>query len=66
LLVLRAGSVVLSDASIEAVRVRRPCSSLRLGATTKRVAEDVPDLFACLARYRVQPNLPIAALATTD
>jgi cytosine/adenosine deaminase-related metal-dependent hydrolase len=66
LLVLRAGSVVLCDASLQAVRVRRPCSSLRLGATTKRVAEDVPGLLACLGRYSVRPNLPIAALATTD
>ena len=59
LLVVRGGSVVLSDASLEAVVVRRPSSSLRLGATVKRVAEDVPELLACLARYAVRPNLPI-------
>lgn len=59
LLVLRAGSVVLCDASIKPPRAGRPWSALRLGAATKLVAEDVPDLLACLARYRVQPNLPI-------
>jgi cytosine/adenosine deaminase-related metal-dependent hydrolase len=66
LLVLRAGGVVLSDASLEGVRARRPCSALRLGAATKRVAEDVPGLLGSLRRYAVEPNLPIAALAATD
>jgi cytosine/adenosine deaminase-related metal-dependent hydrolase len=61
LLVLRAGAPVLCDASVEGVRIRGPWSSLRLGAATKRVAEDVPDLLAHLRRHAVPPNLPIAA-----
>ena len=61
LLVLRAGAPVLCDASVEGVRIREPWSSLRLGATTKRVAEDVPDLLTHLERYAVPPNLPITA-----
>jgi cytosine/adenosine deaminase-related metal-dependent hydrolase len=65
LLVLRAGAVVLCDASLKAVRLRRTWSSLRVGAATKHVAEDLPDLFACLARYTVRPNLPID-LAAAD
>jgi cytosine/adenosine deaminase-related metal-dependent hydrolase len=63
LVVLRAGEPVLCDASVEGVRVRGPWSSLRLGASTKRVAEDVPDLLAHLERYAVPSNLPIAAEA---
>ena len=60
LLVLRGGSVVLCDASLRGVVFDRPGSSLRLGATTKWVAEDVPDLLASLARHAVDANLPIA------
>ena len=66
LLVLRSGSVLLRDASLEAVRVPPPCSSLRLGGTSKQVAEDVPALLGSLGRYAVEPNLPIAALVATD
>jgi len=61
LLVLRGGSVALCDASLRGVAFERPGSSLRLGATTKWVAEDVPDLLATLALHAVDANLPIAA-----
>jgi cytosine/adenosine deaminase-related metal-dependent hydrolase len=61
LLVLRGGSVVLCDASLRGVVLDRPGSSLRLGPTTKWVAEDVPDLLASLAAHAVDANLPIAA-----
>jgi cytosine/adenosine deaminase-related metal-dependent hydrolase len=60
LLVLRDGAPILCDASVEGVRIDGPWSSLRLGAATKRVAEDVPDLLARLRRYAAAPNLPIA------
>jgi hypothetical protein len=61
LLVLRGGSVVLCDASLQGVVLDRPGSSLRLGGTTKWVAEDVPGLLASLAPHGVDANLPIAA-----
>jgi cytosine/adenosine deaminase-related metal-dependent hydrolase len=61
LLVLKAGSPVLCDTSLAAVGIPPPCSLVRIGASTKLVAEDVPDLIACLRRHAVEPNLPITA-----
>jgi hypothetical protein len=65
LLVLRQGTVVLRDASLDAafVEVRggeSPLFSVRLGQTEKRVAENVGALLADLRACGVPANLPIS------
>ncbi len=59
LLVLRGGKVLLCDASLDMPSVPRPFSVVRIGASEKRVAEDVPQLLAGIREWGVEPNLPI-------
>jgi cytosine/adenosine deaminase-related metal-dependent hydrolase len=59
LLVLRSGSVVLCDTSIGDVRIPRPCSLLRVGASSKLIADDALGTVGSLRGYGVEPNLPI-------
>lgn len=61
LLVLKAGQVVLCDRSVDTVRVPQGGSVIRLGSTAKWVAEDVPDILACMRHCGIESNLPIAA-----
>jgi cytosine/adenosine deaminase-related metal-dependent hydrolase len=61
LLVLKDGQVVLRDPSVAGGRDHAHASRIGLGSTEKWVAEDVPDLLACLRRYGIASNLPIAA-----
>jgi cytosine/adenosine deaminase-related metal-dependent hydrolase len=60
LLVLREGSIVLCDASVDAGPLVGSFSVVRLGSREKLVAEDVPGMFAALRKCGVESNLPIA------
>ena len=59
LLVLRGGKVMLYDASLEMQAPPGLFSVVRLGATEKRVAEDIPALLAAIRSAGGRPNLPI-------
>jgi len=61
LLVLRGGAVVLCDASLGLVPGPGPFSAVRIGASEKRVTEDVPGILAEIRRCGIEPNLPITA-----
>ncbi len=61
LLVLRNGSAILCDTSLDGIAIRPPRSRLHVGATSKWVAEDVPHLLSRLRDYGVESNLPLGA-----
>jgi cytosine/adenosine deaminase-related metal-dependent hydrolase len=66
LLVLKDGQVVLRDPSVAGDRDHAHGSTIELGSTEKWVAEDVPDLLACLRHHGIASNLPIAARSGPD
>jgi len=64
LLVVKDGQVVLCDLSLGTAlgtaRLHPSGSVVRLGATAKWVAEDVPEVLSRMREYGVESNLPIA------
>jgi cytosine/adenosine deaminase-related metal-dependent hydrolase len=60
LLVLRAGKVLLCDASLPLTPEGVASSVVRVDGSDKRVAEDVPGLLAAIRSWGVAPNLPVS------
>ncbi len=60
LLVVRAGRVVLHDASIDLGLAPAGSTRVRVGAREKVVAEDVGQLVGAIRAHGVEPNLPFA------